>query len=36
MFARVTADEQRTYQISLSYLQIYNERIYDLLDCDNR
>ncbi len=36
MYSRVAADEQRTYQISLSYLQIYNERIYDLLDIDNR
>lgn len=36
MFARIAADEQRSYQVSLSYLQIYNERIYDLLDVDNR
>jgi hypothetical protein len=36
MFNLIGKDEQRTYQITLSYLQIYNERIYDLLDYDNR
>jgi hypothetical protein len=36
MFSRIGKDDQRTYQISLSYLQIYNEKICDLLDCDNR
>lgn len=36
MFNLISRDEQRTYQVSVSYLQIYNEKIYDLLDYDNR
>ena len=39
LFRIINSDEQEptfTYKISLSYLQIYNENIYDLIDIVNQ
>ena len=32
MFERINEDKGNEYSVFLSYLQIYHERIYDLLD----
>ncbi len=36
LFSQIKHIQNRSFQISLSYLQIYNEKIYDLLDFDNK
>ena len=32
LFSQINEDENHNYKVYLSYLQIYHERIYDLLD----
>ena len=32
LFAKICEDKENDYSVFLSYLQIYHERIYDLLD----